>query len=396
MLHFPTFHTAKSKLEFGETLNNSDPSLRVMSRKGLSSDTALVDDLFCRRQKCLDGDQRKFGKTSMSEQWSKQLRILHTDYAWNVLEQSSAKVWLMCGSHVQKAWRKRYEPGPNSLFQIESLYMPTSEMKLEIGIEFFSPGGAIRRLYIFCPHPESIVWTGGFRNKDSRLDDAYNLAAILTRSEPDWSFGERFYVHQSGRKGVPQRADERQPVVQSGTTLVDTRRTTVEVGAAKAFLRRLAGEAADAEELDDGVRGFLLNKAEDSIDEETQWDVISIVIDKMGTHVPFQRRLDPGTSTIAIDVGNDMPLVKLRVVEIEDDITFLWAELPSSAREGCRRAKINGGTAERLQTKMAKLHIGAVLISSCTREHAKDGGFLEREATSYVKVCTPLQPAWPF
>lgn len=46
-----------------------------------------------------------------------------------------------------------------------------------------------------------------------------------------------------------------------------------------------------------------------------------------------------------------MPLVKLRAIEIEDDVTFSWADLPSSARKVCGGAKINVGVAEKLQQK---------------------------------------------
>jgi hypothetical protein len=396
LLHFPTFNTAKIKLSYGETMDPSNPSLRIMSKKGLSSDSALVGDLYCRRQKCLDPGQRKFGRTSMTERWSQELQDLHTEYAWEVVEQSAAKVWLMCGSHVQKTWRKRFFPGPNSRFQLESLYMPASEMKLEIGIEYFKVGGEIRRLFIFCPHPESILWTGGYRNKGSRLDDAYNLAAILTDSPCDWNFGERFYVHQCGKKGPVQRADERQASVHSGSTAISMDQATADANAAEGILRRLGREADDPEELDEGVNDYLLNGSLDAADEEMQWEAISTLIDKMSANVSYERHLDPMTSTLAIDVGGQLPLVKLRVIEVEDEVTFSWTELPSAAREVCKRAKISVGVAERLQQKWPNYTLVQCLfraVRESMRMMAESSNVKRRATSRYAHLYSPPDPS---
>ena len=193
-LHWPTF-TGIGSLENGTVAEYKNPCMRLLLRKGFDPVNCLWLDRYSRRANKVKSS--KPGTVPM-DSWSSELRGIHEAFSENTMNDSRAKVWVIFGSR-NKAWYRSME----HRWEETAVEIPDSDVRTSAHLEY-DENDSIRRVVIFCQHPESIFYPNQRQpRKGLEMDAALNLAAALTQLRIHTAYFERFYQGLiSNRKDV--------------------------------------------------------------------------------------------------------------------------------------------------------------------------------------------------
>lgn len=203
LLHYPTFKTREDLKLNGTTAADVNPCINFLIKKGFSTSSCLFLDRYCRRLDPLPIKRKVKNKKSHwlevpMDRWSSDLSNIHRRFSLSVMQTSKAKVFLIFGDRN----KQEYLDSPQHQFM--EVQLDTSVDPVQVAIEYHE--SRVKRVLIFCPHPEWLLHRDSYIQKGLIVDQIQNLAAALSGITLDLTYANRLYRGMDGETGDNFRA----------------------------------------------------------------------------------------------------------------------------------------------------------------------------------------------